>query len=85
VKRRLGIPQQLYACHTAESQGYLLEGHVPADIIRRVLADKPRIVGVSVPGMPNGSPGMVVPGRPPEHYDIIAWDRQGRTLVYDRR
>lgn len=50
-----------------------------------MLADRPRIVGVSVPGMPNGSPGMVVPDRPVERYDVIAWDRQGRTLVYAHR
>ena len=79
------MPEKLYACHTAEVGGYIVEGHVPADIIRRLLAEKPRIAGVSVPGMPVGSPGMVAPGRRPERYDIIAWDRQGRSMVYDRR
>jgi hypothetical protein len=85
VKQRLGVPARLYACHTAEVGGYLVEGHVPADIIRRLLAEKPRIAGVSVPGMPVGSPGMVQPGRRPEPYDVLAWDRQGRTMVYARR
>ena len=62
-----------------------MEGHVPADIIRRILADKPNIAGVAVPGMPVGSPGMVVPGARPERYDVIAWDKQGRSMVYAKR
>jgi hypothetical protein len=79
------VPAKLGACHTAEVGGYIVEGHVPADIIRRLLAEKPRIVGVAVPGMPVGSPGMEVPGQRPGRYDVIAWDRQGRSMVYAKR
>ena len=84
-KQRLGVPAKLYACHTAEVGGYVVEGHVPADIIRRILAEKPNIVGVSVPGMPVGSPGMEVPGQRPQPYNVIAWDKQGRSMVYAKR
>lgn len=79
------MPADLQACHTAEVGGYVVEGHVPADIVRQVLADKPNIVGVAVPGMPVGSPGMEDPGRPAERYSVIAWDKQGRSMVYARR
>ena len=85
MKQRLGVPGNLQACHTAEVGGYVVEGHVPADIVRQVLADKPNIAGVAVPGMPVGSPGMEVPGRPAERYNVIAWDQQGRSMVYARR
>ena len=69
VKRRLGVPDELAACHTAEIEGYAIEGHVPAAAIRRLLAEKPTAKGLAVPGMPVGSPGME--GGEPEVYDVI--------------
>jgi hypothetical protein len=74
----LGTPAELLSCHAARVAGLGLEGHVPAYAIRRLLADRPEgIAGLSVPGMPIGSPGMEVPGRDPEGYDVIAWRRDG--------
>jgi len=81
-RANLGVPERLSACHTATVGGYAIEGHVPADVIKRLLAEKPEIVGLAVPGMPSGSPGME--GRP-QPYDVIAFDRTGRTRVYERR
>lgn len=79
------MPAELAACHTAEVGGYVVEGHVPADVIRRMLEEKPQIVGIAVPGMPVGSPGMEVPGVAAQHYDIIAWTRSGDMSVFDSR
>lgn len=58
VKKRLGVPSDLTACHTAEVNGYVIEGHVPAAALKRFLDDKPTATGLAVPGMPIGSPGM---------------------------
>jgi hypothetical protein len=69
VKQRLGVPAELAACHTAEIGGYVLEGHVPAEAIRKILAERPAATGLSVPGMPAGSPGMEV-GRY-DRYDVV--------------
>ena len=86
VKERLGVPARVHTCHTAEVAGYLVEGHVPADVVKRLVREKPAdVAGLAVPGMPAGSPGMEVPGRPAEAYDILAWDRTGKMWVYDRR
>ncbi len=72
VRARLGVPRHLAACHTAEVDGYVIEGHVPARAIRRLLAERPQVTGLAVPGMPVGSPGMEVEGAPPDTYDVIA-------------
>jgi hypothetical protein len=69
VKTRLGVPNDLAACHTAEISGYVVEGHVPATALRRFLAEKPQAAGLAVPGMPIGSPGME--GGQPERYDVV--------------
>ena len=69
VKARLGVPRALGSCHTAEIGGYVIEGHVPADAIKRLLAEKPEARGLAVPGMPIGSPGME--GGTPEIYEVI--------------
>lgn len=58
VKTRLGVPKAMQSCHTAQIDGYIVEGHVPADAIHRMLAERPGFVGVAAPGMPKGSPGM---------------------------
>lgn len=71
VKVRLGVPQTLSACHTGEVGGYVVEGHVPAGAIKRLLAERPQGRGLAVPGMPVGSPGMEVEGMEPDTYDVI--------------
>ena len=82
IKTRHGVPRDLQSCHTAVIGGYVIEGHVPADTIKRLLKESPLIVGLAVPGMPVGSPGMEAPGQPAERYQVIAFDRTGRTSVY---
>jgi hypothetical protein len=80
--KRVGrVPQQLYSCHTAFVNGYVIEGHVPAEDIARLLAEKPRIAGLAVPGMPASSPGMDVPGAT-DHFDVVAFGRDGTTRTY---
>lgn len=83
VKERFGVPQRLASCHTARVGGYVIEGHVPATSIRRLLREKPAVAGLAVPGMPAGSPGMKVPGRQ-DPYDVVSFDRAGRSRVYER-
>jgi hypothetical protein len=78
VKVRLGVPQDLASCHTAEIEGYVIEGHVPAPAIRRLLAERPQGKGLAVPGMPVGSPGMEVEGSAPETYDVILFGPSGQ-------
>jgi hypothetical protein len=80
VKRDSGIPVRLSSCHTAIIDGYVVEGHVPADQIRRLLADRPDVAGIAVPGMPIGSPGMEGPGASP--YDVLAFTHDGTTSVF---
>lgn len=81
---RLGVPASLSGCHTAIIGGMAFEGHVPIADMRRALAAKPRGVrGLAVAGMPLGSPGMEVPGRPADHYNVVAFG-PGGTFVYAR-
>lgn len=84
IKQRLGVPDRLASCHTAVVDGYVIEGHVPADDIRRLLRDKPPIAGLAAPGMPQRSPGMQPPGLPPKDYDVLSFDAMGRTDVFTR-
>ena len=79
VKARLGVPRELASCHTALVDGYVVEGHVPADAIKRLLAERPNGTGLAVPGMPAGSPGMEVEGRDPATYAVILFGPEGRT------
>ncbi|MFV1987657.1 MAG: DUF411 domain-containing protein [Gemmatimonadota bacterium] len=83
VKARYEIHPDLAACHTAEVDGYTIEGHVPPDVIRRLLREKPDIAGLAVPGMPMGSPGMEVMGGPFQPYDVIAFDHEGGRSIYE--
>jgi hypothetical protein len=76
VKTRLGVPDDLAACHTAEASGYIIEGHVPAVALKRLLAEKPDATGLAVPGMPIGSPGME--GAAPEPYDVVLFGPNAR-------
>jgi len=81
----LGTPASLLSCHAARVAGLGLEGHVPALAIRRLLAERPEgVVGLAVPGMPIGTPGMEVPGREPEIYEVMAWRRDGTHLPWMR-
>jgi hypothetical protein len=80
IKRKLGVPEDLWSCHTAMVEGYAVEGHVPADLIQKALRERPRIAGLAAPGMPNGSPGMEGPTK--DTYEIIAFTRTGGTEVY---
>ena len=83
VKREIGVPSALWSCHTALVGGYAIEGHVPADVMRRLLAEKPKGMGLAVPGMPVGSPGME--GSPKERYDVVLFERTGATKVFASR
>ena len=76
VKKRLGVPDDLAACHTAEVAGYIIEGHVPAAALKRFLTEKPHATGLAVPGMPIGSPGME--GGRPEKYDVVLFTPNSR-------
>jgi hypothetical protein len=76
IKARLGVPDDLAACHTAQVAGYIVEGHVPAAALARLLSEKPDAAGLAVPGMPIGSPGME--GGAPEPYDVILFGAAGR-------
>lgn len=82
IKTKLGVPSDLGACHTAVAGSYVVEGHVPAADIQKLLATKPKAAGVAVPGMPIGSPGMEVPGRPADKYDVIAFAKDGKRSVF---
>jgi len=85
VKQRYGVPRELEGCHTAVVDGYIVEGHVPADVVQKLLEDRPDVIGISVPGMPIGSPGMESPGRTPERYDVLAFTADGTTTIFARR
>jgi hypothetical protein len=75
IRARLGVPDDLAGCHTAEVSGYVVEGHVPADAIKRMLAERPAAIGLAVPGMPAGSPGM---GGAPEVFEVTLIRADGR-------
>ena len=80
IKRTLGVPTGLTACHTAMVNGYLIEGHVPAADIDRLLAQRPKVAGLAVPGMPAGSPGMEGAGA--QRYQVLTFDKSGKTTVF---
>ena len=84
ARRRLGVPEKLGSCHTAQIEGYAIEGHVPAREIRRLLKERPRVLGLTVPGMPVGSPGMDGPeysGRS-DPFDVLLIGPDGSTRSY---
>ena len=84
IKRQHGVPQTLESCHTAVVGGYVVEGHVPAAVIERLLREKPAVAGIAVPGMPAGSPGMEYPDARPQPYDVLAFRAEGGWSVYAR-
>jgi hypothetical protein len=84
IKAKYRVPPPLAACHTAVVDGYTIEGHVPADVVRRLLKERPAgVVGLAVPGMPLGSPGME--SSTPQPYEILAFDARGGSRAFDRR
>ena len=84
VKMEAGVPAQIQSCHTSFIGDYVFEGHVPASTIAKFLAEAPDAKGLAVPGMPVGSPGMEM-GNRVDPYDVVAFDAQGRTAVYESR
>jgi hypothetical protein len=83
IKREHGVPDELASCHTGLVDGYAVEGHVPADVIRRLLAERPEVSGLAVPGMPMGSPGMEGPYS--QAYEVYTFDPTGPIDVYEAR
>lgn len=81
-RERFGVPRSLASCHTGVIDGYAIEGHVPAEEIKRLIAEKPKARGLSVPGMPVGSPGMEVRGERRDAFDVVLFDDAGGKQVY---
>jgi hypothetical protein len=84
IKIESGVPSDLESCHTAKVGGYVVEGHVPAEDIQRMLKEKPAIVGIAVGGMPMGSPGMEQGGAK-QPYNVTAFTKDGRKTVFAKR
>jgi len=82
IKKSLGVDPRYQSCHTAVIDNYVIEGHVPAADIQRLLAEKPHIKGLMVPGMPMGSPGMEGPRK--DRYSVLAVDKQDGSTVFSR-
>ncbi|HEC15273.1 MAG TPA: DUF411 domain-containing protein [Sedimenticola sp.] len=82
IKAEYGVKSRLRSCHTAIVDGYVIEGHVPAADIRRLLREKPPILGLTAPGMPKKSPGMQPEGLPPKGYRVLSFDARGATSVF---
>jgi hypothetical protein len=80
VKRDGGVPPQMSSCHTAIIDGYVVEGHVPAEQVKRLLDERPEVAGIAVPGMPIGSPGMEGPNAQP--YQVLSFSHDGQPAVY---
>lgn len=80
VKAQLGVDPLLASCHTAEIEGYIIEGHVPYDVIEQLLQERPALAGLAIPGMPQGSPGMS--GELEGPMEILAFDQDGEVWVY---
>lgn len=85
IKAKHGVPEEIASCHTGVIDGYVIEGHVPADVIAKLLRDRPKVAGIGVPGMPVGSPGMESPGQASERYSIFTFDRGRKTGVFATR
>ena len=84
LKDMMGVPGAVRSCHTALLDGYLIEGHVPASDMRRLLAERPNTAGLAVPGMPPLTPGMAPKGVEPRDYDVIAFQPDGTTRMFSR-
>lgn len=84
IKTRYQIPVELQSCHTSLVGGYVVEGHVPVEALEQLLAERPSVKGIAVPGMPIGAPGMEQPGVAPEPYEVLTFDAVGNTAVFSR-
>jgi len=84
TKDRYGVPHALRSCHTALVDGYVIEGHVPADDVQRLLGQRPTVVGLAVPGMPASAPGMYRRGDPKVPYEVLAFQKSGATTTYSK-
>jgi hypothetical protein len=82
VRAELGVPADLGGCHTSKVEGYIVEGHVPVAAVQRLLDERPTILGLAVPGMPLGSPGMEVEGEPAEPFEVFAFSADGSRYVF---
>jgi len=82
VKDQRGVPKDARSCHTGVVDGYVIEGHVPVADIQRLLKERPAVVGLAVPGMPAGSPGMEVSNGRVQPYNVLAFDKSGKTTVF---
>lgn len=82
VKRERGVPLDLVSCHTSVVDGYVFEGHIPADLVENVLRERPAILGLTAPGMPQSAPGMDI-GH--ERYEVLSFTRDGKTAVFATR
>lgn len=82
IKQANGVTRELASCHTALVDGYVIEGHVPAADIKRLLEDRPAVTGLAVPGMPMGSPGMEGPVS--QRYDVVSFDKAGQVRIFNR-
>jgi hypothetical protein len=82
IKQKYQVPPAFQSCHTAIVDGYVIEGHVPVAEIERLLAERPDVIGIAVPGMPVGSPGMEISGFDTEPYDVVTFDASGDIEVY---
>jgi hypothetical protein len=81
IKKKFGVPEKLASCHTAIVDGYVIEGHVPAADIEKLLKIKPKVVGIAAPGMPMGSPGMEMGGKQ-DDYDVVSFDSAGNYQIF---
>ena len=84
VKKRLGVADDISSCHTSQVDGYVIEGHVPASSVQRLLKERPKVAGLAVPGMPMGSPGMEVPSGQKDAYSVVAFGGGQPPRVYER-
>jgi hypothetical protein len=82
IKKSRGVPDGVQSCHTAVVNGYVVEGHVPAADVHKLLKEKPAVAGIAVGGMPMGSPGMEVPGMKAQAYNVMSFDKGGATRVF---
>lgn len=81
IKEKYGVSKEMASCHTAVVNGYVIEGHVPASDIKKLLTTKPKVVGISVPGMPSGTPGMEMGGRK-DPYQVVSFDKEKNYKVF---
>lgn len=85
IRAQHDVPREMTSCHMGVIDGYVVEGHVPADVVSRILKERPDAIGLSVPGMPMGSPGMEMPNGMTQPYEVYTFDANGPKAVYEYR